>query len=175
MKRDDKRIGPMVAAGMVLGVGMGGFFDGIVLHQLLQWHNMLSSVRPPTGLVEMKYNMMWDGAFHALTWTMCALGIGLLFRAGRRPDVPWSKRLLVGSMLGGWGLFNLVEGVIDHFLLGLHHVHPGANQLEWDLAFVVIGGVGLMLLGYAIARGVRVSPMQGLPTGERSAPAGSSI
>ncbi len=41
------RLGPLVAAGLVLGVGFGGFVDGIVLHQILQWHNMLSSVVPP--------------------------------------------------------------------------------------------------------------------------------
>ena len=29
--------------GIILGVGLGGFVDGIVLHQVLQWHHMLSS------------------------------------------------------------------------------------------------------------------------------------
>ncbi len=29
--------------GIVLGVGLGGFVDGILLHQLLQWHHMLTS------------------------------------------------------------------------------------------------------------------------------------
>ncbi|TIP73091.1 MAG: DUF2243 domain-containing protein, partial [Mesorhizobium sp.] len=28
------------SAGILLGLGLGGFFDGIVLHQLLQWHHM---------------------------------------------------------------------------------------------------------------------------------------
>ena len=146
------RVGPLVGAGLVLGVGLGGFVDGIVLHQMLQWHNLLSSVTPPTDLVAMKYNMVWDGLFHALTWTMVAVGIGLLFRAGRRADVPWSGRLLFGSLLGGWGLFNVVEGLIDHQLLGLHHVRPGEHQLAWDMGFVLFGGLGLMLLGYVVAR-----------------------
>ncbi len=153
-----RRLGPLVAAGMVLGVGLGGFVDGILLHQILQWHNMLSSVTPPTDLVAMKYNMVWDGLFHALTWIVVAIGIGLLFRAGRRDDAVWSGSLLVGSMLGGWGLFNFVEGLIDHQLLGLHHVHPGENQLAWDLSFVLIAGVGLMLLGYVIASRERPAP-----------------
>jgi uncharacterized membrane protein len=146
------RIGPLVGAGLALGVGLGGFVDGILLHQILQWHNMLSSVVPPTTLIDMKYNMVWDGLFHALTWTTCVLGLGLLFRAGRRQDVPWSGRILVGSLAGGWGLFNFVEGLIDHQLLGLHHVHPGDGQLAWDLGFVVAGGAGLMLLGYLVVR-----------------------
>lgn len=29
--------------GIILGVGLGGFLDGIVLYQLLQWHHMLTS------------------------------------------------------------------------------------------------------------------------------------
>ncbi|HWO17505.1 MAG TPA: DUF2243 domain-containing protein [Kofleriaceae bacterium] len=149
------KIGPLVAAGLVLGVGLGGFFDGILLHQILQWHNMLSSVVPPTNLVAMKYNMIWDGLFHAAVWTACCLGIGLLFRAGRRSDAVWSGRLFAGSLLGGWGLFNAVEGTIDHFVLGLHHVHPGEGQLAWDVGFVAIAGAGFMLLGYALARSAR--------------------
>jgi hypothetical protein len=31
-------------AGVFLGLGLGGFFDGIVLHQVLQWHHMVSLV-----------------------------------------------------------------------------------------------------------------------------------
>ena len=131
--------GAIISAGLLLGTGLGGFVDGIVLHQILQWHNMLSSVRPPINLVEMKYNMVWDGLFHAFTWLMVALGLWRLWLAGQRADVPWSGRTLVGSLLLGWGLFNLVEGLIDHQLLGIHHVHPGEGQLAWDLGFLALG------------------------------------
>lgn len=41
---------PLIAAGAALGIGMGGFLDGIVLHQLLQVHNMLSAKYPTRGL-----------------------------------------------------------------------------------------------------------------------------
>jgi uncharacterized membrane protein len=148
----EARSGPLVTAGLVLGVGLGGFVDGILLHQILQWHNMLSAVVPPTDLVTMKYNMVWDGLFHAVTWLTCAVGVGLLFRAGRRADAAWSGRLLLGALVGGWGLFNFVEGTIDHQLLGIHHVHPGSGQLAWDVGFVLLAGLGFMALGYAIAR-----------------------
>lgn len=47
--------------------------------------------------------------------------------------------ILLGAMLLGWGLFNLFEGVLDHQLLGLHHVHPGARQMAWDLGFLLFG------------------------------------
>lgn len=155
------RRAPLVGAGLVLGVGFGGFVDGIALHQILQWHNMLSSVVPPTDLIAMKYNMIWDGAFHALTWTACLIGVVLLFRAARAPDAAWSARLLAGAMLAGWGLFDLVEGLVDHQLLGLHHVHPGEAQLAWDLGFLVIAGAGFILAGYAIIRSARVPVRRG--------------
>jgi uncharacterized membrane protein len=131
--------GAIISAGLLLGTGLGGFVDGIVLHQILQWHNMLSSVRPPVDLVAMKYNMVWDGIFHAFTWLMVALGVWRLWLAGKHADVPWSTRSLVGGMIAGWGLFNFVEGVIDHELLGVHHVHPGPGELAWDLGFLGLG------------------------------------
>jgi uncharacterized membrane protein len=136
----ESRIGPLVAAGILLGAGMGGFVDGIVFHQILQLHNMLSGIIPPDNIVTAKVNMFWDGIFHAGVWVMTAVGLFLLFKAGRRADVAWSGRILLGAMLAGWGLFNSVEGVIDHQLLGLHHVMEYApNHLPADLAFIASG------------------------------------
>lgn len=170
MSAPELRRGPLVAAGILLGTGMGGFFDGILLHQILQWHNMLSSVTPPVDLVSMKFNMVWDGLFHAMTWLMTASGLAVLWAAGKRSDVPWSTSTFVGSLLLGWGLFNAVEGVIDHQLLGIHHVHPGTDQLAWDIAFILSGlamigaGVAAMRLGRADA-----PPRGGRYTGLRPA------
>jgi uncharacterized membrane protein len=144
----------LIAPGTLLGVGLGGFLDGIVLHQILQWHNMLSSVVFPTDLVTMKYNMVWDGLFHAFTWVMTVAGVALLWRAGQKPNVPWSTPTFVGSLCLGWGLFNLVEGILDHHLLGLHHVHPGPNQLAWDLGFLAFGAL-LVLVGWKLIRAGR--------------------
>ncbi len=146
------RRAPLVRAGLALGVGLGGFFDGILLHQILQWHNMLASVLVPTDLVSMKVNMFWDGLFHAFTWIVTVAGLALLFAAARRAlvhgDVRWSGRLFVGALLAGWGLFNFVEGLVDHQLLGLHHVRPGPGQLAWDLGFLASG---LVLFGAGAA------------------------
>jgi uncharacterized membrane protein len=145
-------VGPLMSAGVLLGVGLGGFLDGIVLHQILQWHNMLSSRVPPTDLVAMKYNMVWDGLFHAFTWIATAIGLAALWRVSLRRDVQGATPILVGSMLLGWGLFNLVEGVIDHQALGVHHVHPGTDQLAWDVGFLVFGGaLALAGLGLVVA------------------------
>jgi uncharacterized membrane protein len=138
---------PLIAAGIVLGIGLGGFLDGVVLHQILQWHHMLSSVRPLTTVSNMDLNMVWDGLFHAFDWVMTVAGIVLLWKAGGRDDVPWSSNIFGGSLLMGAGLFDMVEGVIDHQILGIHHVKPGSHQLAWDLGFLALGAL-LFLVGW---------------------------
>ena len=132
-----------------MGAGLGGFVDGITLHQILQWHNMLSARIPPDDLVSAKVNMFWDGIFHAAVWLMTVIGLALLWRAGQRRDVPWSGKTFFGSLLMGWGLFNVIEGVIDHQILGLHHVSEySSNKLPWDLGFLAFGVI-LILGGWA--------------------------
>ena len=140
---------PLMAAGTCLGIGMGGFVDGIVFHQILQWHNMLSAVRPPSTLVNVEINMFWDGLFHAFTWSMTALGITLLWRAIAPRETFRSARTLAGALSLGFGLFNLVEGVIDHHLLGIHHVIETPGHLGYDLAFLA-SGAALILVGWGL-------------------------
>jgi uncharacterized membrane protein len=142
---------PLVASGLFLGIGMGGFVDGIVFHQILQLHSMLSGIRPKVDLVSVEINMFWDGLFHALTWTSTAVGIGLLWRAVHRPDALLDTRVLVGAIVLGWGLFNLVEGVIDHHLLGLHHVVERLGVSIYDYAFLGSGAI-FMAVGLALVR-----------------------
>ncbi|MEH2067405.1 MAG: DUF2243 domain-containing protein [Nostoc sp.] len=142
---------PLIIAGVVLGLGLGGFVDGIVLHQLLQWHHMLSNIRPLTNVANEDLNMVWDGLFHAFDWVVTVVGIILLWRAGGRDDVPWSSQTFIGSILIGAGLFDLVEGVIDHQILGIHHVKPGPNQLAWDIGFLVFGAL-LAVIGWIMIK-----------------------
>jgi uncharacterized membrane protein len=140
------------AAGVMLGVGLGGFVDGIVLHQILQWHNMLSNVLPLHTMENMRVNMVWDGAFHALVWAVTLAGVLLLRSAAARRDALPTLRQFVGQMIIGWGLFNLVEGVINHQLLAIHHVRQVPNYTVYNLTFLAVGGVLLILVGWALAR-----------------------
>jgi uncharacterized membrane protein len=137
-------------AGIVLGIGLGGFIDGILFHQILQIHNMMSARIPRSSVVNVDINMFWDGMFHAFTWAMTCVGILLLWRAlsGVTAQVrPIGLRSLVGAMLIGWGLFNLIEGIIDHQLLRLHHVvELASNHLIGDSAFLLFGAA-LVLCG----------------------------
>ncbi|MGE0229754.1 MAG: DUF2243 domain-containing protein [Dehalococcoidia bacterium] len=144
---------PVVVAGIVLGVGLGGFVDGIVLHQMLQWHHMLTAYdhqRFPFNTVRgLEVNTLWDGLFHSATWVATAAGLGLLWRAAGIPRVRWSPLATIGALAVGWGLFNLVEGVIDHHILGIHHVRDDlGGPLGWDLAFLAFGA--LLVLGGAL-------------------------
>ncbi len=154
-----RTIRPLVTAGTVLGIGMGGFVDGILFHQILQLHNMLSNRVLRDSLVNEQINMFWDGLFHAFTWGCVALGIVLLWRAATRPGVLLSGRALWGAVLMGWGLFNLVEGTIDHEILQVHHVYQNGNHLLWDMVFLAAGLV-LALGGYALVRQGAQRPMQ---------------
>ncbi len=137
---------PLAAGALLIGVGMGGFVDGIVFHQILQWHNMLSAERPPNTVVNVEVNMFWDGLFHAFCWLSVAAGLITLWNAVLNPAV-WNRtRTLLGGLLAGFGLFNLVEGVIDHHILHLHHVIEIPGHLPYDLAFLA-SGVLLLLAG----------------------------
>jgi uncharacterized membrane protein len=158
-----------VAAGIFLGLGLGGFFDGIVLHQLLQWHHMATSAGYPADTVEnLRLNTLLDGLFHAGTYLFVVIGLVLLWRGAHRTHVRWSGRLLAGTILMGFGIFNLVEGVVDHQLLGLHHVNetvPRDQWIHWDLGFLAWGAL-MLVGGWLLCRsGRRRSPGGASPGG----------
>lgn len=148
--------------GIVLGVGMGGFVDGILLHQLLRWHHMLSSTNQdhigvkyynPHTVSGLQMNTLWDGVFHTVCWLAVLFGLATLYARVTHDRLRvWGSRVLWGWMLVGWGLFNLVEGVLDHHVLGIHHVYAGDGQVWWDIGFLVLGAL-LVAGGYLLQRG----------------------
>jgi uncharacterized membrane protein len=139
--------------GVVLGFGMGGFLDGILLHQIFQWHNMLSSVLPPSTMEAMQINMLWDGLFHAAVWIATLIGVLLIWTGARQmpalPPLGW----LVGLMLVGWGTFNFTEGLISHHLLAIHHVRQWGPNPVWDYGFLLSGPL-LVGAGWLLTRRV---------------------
>jgi uncharacterized membrane protein len=153
--------GALIASGTLVGAGLGGFVDGILFHQILQWHNMLSSRVAPVTLVAMKYNMLWDGLFHAFTWLMTVIGLAMLWRWHERLRLSGSNRTLAGALALGWGLFNVIEGLINHHLLAIHHVHPGSNELAWDIGFLLFGAALIAAGGQLIRAGRRESSSLG--------------
>ena len=152
---DNNGRGFPTSAGILLGLGLGGFFDGIVLHQVLQWHHILTSAGYPADSVDnLRINTLWDGLFHSSTYIFVAIGLALLWRAARRTHVRWSGRMLTGTLLMGWGIFNVVEGIIDHHILGIHHVNETVARSQWiywDLGFLAWGAI-MLIIGWMLLR-----------------------
>lgn len=132
----------MSRAAFVLGLGLGGFLDGIVLHQILRWHHLVSSTGAGADA-----NLVADGLFHAATWLLTALGVWLLWRERRRAD----GRRFAGWLLLGWGAFNVADEAVFHALLDLHHIREGGDELAYDLAFLALALVQLAA-GAALVR-----------------------
>jgi uncharacterized membrane protein len=139
-------------AGITLGIGLGGFVDGILLHQIVHWHNMGSAILPPTTMEALERNMVWDGLFHAAVWLCTVGGMYMLLADSRRTTIIPTTAQFTGQLLIGWGLFNLIEGIIDHHILNLHHVRDLPVHVPiYDWIFLLVGGVGFIVLGAAMA------------------------
>jgi uncharacterized membrane protein len=147
---------PPRTSGLLLGLGLGGFVDGIVLHQVLQWHHMVSARTPPTTLAGLEINTVADGFFHVGTWLLVVAASITMITAWRQGRLAPSWSFHVGLVLAGWGIFDVVEGLVDHQILGLHHVRDDLGApLSWDLGFLAFG-VLLILVGWLLhRRGVR--------------------
>lgn len=152
--RRSDRPGPARSPSLILGIGFGAFADGIFLHQILQWHHMLSARAgdPVNTVAGLEANTLADGAFHAAAFVLSLVGAVLALRAWKRgaPFLPWRAHLGLGLI--GWGGFNLVEGIVDHHLLKLHHVRDDVvDPAPWDIGFLAISAV-LVLCGWVLVR-----------------------
>ena len=112
---------------------------------------------PPRRLLGSRRDTLWDGLFHVATWVAVVAGVWLLWR--RTGDWSWARSggELVGWMLVGWGLFNLIEGLVNHHLIGVHHVRESGSQTAWDLAFLAFGAL-LVSGGWLLSRTERRGP-----------------
>ncbi len=148
----------LTAPGLFLGLGLGGLLDGIVLHQILRWHHMgtdhgVHASFPLTTVPSLEDNMLWDGLFQAGAWILTLLGLYLLW-AALRNGTRAGYRSLTGLLLAGWGMFNLAEGIVDHLILGIHHVRDDlGGPLSWDLGFLAFGALLVIVGGALVASG----------------------
>jgi uncharacterized membrane protein len=139
-----------IAAG-VLGFALGGFFDGIMLHQVLQWHHFLSLV-PGEALRDIRAQILADGMFHVAVYAIAALGLWLLWRARGGIDAA-SGRYLLGAVLLGFGAWQIVDVVGFHWVVGIHRIRVDVpNPLLWDLGWLAVIGLPPLLAGLWLRR-----------------------
>jgi len=136
------------ATGYLAGFALGGFFDGILLHQVLQWHHLLSAIDPDNA----RFQVAADGVFHGAMYLASAVGLGLLWRDGRRRALPGSTAF-IGDLLIGFGAWHALDALASHWLLGIHRVRMDSDhRLAWDLAWVGLFGLLPLLAGIALRR-----------------------
>jgi uncharacterized membrane protein len=141
---------PAIAAG-VLGFALGGFFDGILLHQVLQWHHFLSLV-PGEALRDIRAQILADGLFHVAVYAIAALGLWLLWRARGGLAAADGTRLL-GAALLGFGIWQTVDVVGFHWVVGIHRIRVDVpDPLLWDLGWLAVIGLPPLLAGLWLRR-----------------------
>src|SRR3546814_751926 len=124
------------------------------MHQILQWHHMLSDTagNPTDTVAGKEANVLADGFFHTATWVFVFVGMSLTLRSWQRGRLAPSWRFQLGLLLAGWGVFNLVEGIVDHHILQIHHVRDDLGApLSWDIGFLTFGAL-LVAAGWALHR-----------------------
>ena len=143
----DDSVRRVLITGVILGVGLVGSLDEIVLHQLLQWHNFYVHTAE-------YWRIVIDGLFHAFTSAMLFAGAMRLWSQRRSLSTLSDARPLIAGILFGMGGFNLYDGIVQHKLMQLHPVREGVdNLLPYDLVY---NGIALLLLiaGWLVWRGV---------------------
>ena len=134
---------------VLTGFGLGAFLDGIVLHQVLQWHHLVVEYRSADDLAGLEHNTLWDGLFHLVAWVVVLVGV--LWAARRRAHLPAAGlRPVVGWLLIGWGSFNIVDQVVFHLLLEAHHIRMVEDYQVYDWGYTALGAV-LIVVGVRLA------------------------
>ncbi len=138
-------------AGYALGFGLGGFFDGILLHQVLQWHHLLSGLE--SARHDIRLLIMTDGLFHVLMYVVTALGLWLLWRSNTAMPRPGADRLLFACALLGFAIWHILDSLLSHWILGIHRVRMDVdNPLFWDVLWLLAFGVVPVLVGWLMRR-----------------------
>jgi uncharacterized membrane protein len=125
---------------LLLGFALGGFFDGILLHQILQWHHLLSGLDAP-GMRDLRVQVIADGVFHGLMYVIAIVGLTLLYRV-RRASTTATVSAVLAPVLFGFGLWHVIDAVLSHWLTGIHRIRMDVPEpLWWDLGWLGIFGV----------------------------------
>ncbi|MDD9265788.1 DUF2243 domain-containing protein [Paenibacillus sp. GCM10023248] len=139
MNRETKNL---VVSSVILGMGLMGALDGIVFHQFLQWHHVIDHHNH-------RIELFSDGVFNLFVTLLLFYSCVKIFRDAAKEALSFHTRAFAGSIVIGAGAFNLLEGLIDHQILGLHHVRPAsANWLIYDMVYL-LSGIVLIVAGFS--------------------------
>lgn len=130
--------------GFLLGIGIIGMLDGIVFHQILQWHSVYMHT-------DRKHQIVSDGLFHLLVTGFTLWGGIVLWQSDPAVEGRSRKRLFAGGLFIGAGIFNFLEGIVNHHILQIHHVIFGPNQLLSDILYD-ISGLAMIAAGYFLVK-----------------------
>jgi uncharacterized membrane protein len=143
----------LVWGAAALGFALGGFFDGILLHQILQWHHLLSGVAPSETAPDLRFQVLADGLFHLLSYVLALAGLWLMWVGRDALGAVASGRHLFGWALVGFGAWHILDAVLVHWILQLHRIRMDVdNPLLWDLLWLVPFGIGVLAAGLWLLR-----------------------
>jgi uncharacterized membrane protein len=149
---DPTRTRSLLPAAFVLGIGLSGFIDGILLHQVLQWHHLLSLV-PGEAFRDIGTQILADGLFHILMYAVTAAGLLMLWRRRAALDEPGAGSRVGGGFLLGFGVWNLIDVGFFHWILGIHRIRVDVpDPMTYDVAWLALLGLIPMALGWMVLR-----------------------
>lgn len=158
------RLGPVLFTGVLLGIGIAGFIDESIFHQLLQWHNFYWAT-------DQRGRILSDGLFHIASTLVLLWGALRLWRDRASWTAAHSRAILAG-ILSGAGGFNTYDGVVQHVILHFHLVNEHVckvatdpnnsiltcrDDIPYEVVWILIGagilGAGVMLARRALRAG----------------------
>lgn len=148
---DEGRKHSGLGAAVLLGVAFSGFFDGILLHQVLQWHHLLSLA--PGAPDDLGFQVMADGAFHILMYVLALVALAWLWAQRQGLQAPGAGRRLIGGAIAGFGAWNVLDVGLFHWILRIHHVRLDTpDWLAWDVLWFVALGLAPAAVGLLVVK-----------------------
>jgi uncharacterized membrane protein len=151
-----QQVRSVLFTGVLIGIGIAGFLDETIFHQLLQWHTFYWAT-------DQHGRILSDGLFHLFSTLLLLWGLLRVWR-GRAGWRATSGSIMIAGILMGAGGFNLYDGIIQHAILHFHlvnehvcplHITHGNNTLAncpqdipyevvWDLVAFIILATGFL-------------------------------
>ena len=145
--------------GILIGIGIIGFLDETIFHQILQWHTFYWQT-------DSFGRILSDGLFHVFSTLLLLWGTFRIWR-GRANGTLSSQNILIAGILIGAGGFNFYDGIIQHAILHLHLVNELVcatsasradtilgvcrNDVPYEVAWDLIGFV-ILAIGFVLWR-----------------------